>query len=44
VDGVEKGSDGAEMTYLIEEDEELEAYLDHVKDRKAVFVVHLTRP
>lgn len=45
VDGVEKGPGGAgEISYLIEEDEELDAYLDHVKGRKATFVVQLARP
>ncbi len=44
VDGVEKGPDGQEIAYLIEEDEELDAYLDHVNDRKAVFVVQLNKP
>ena len=42
VDGVEKGADGQEVAYLIEEDEELDAYLDHVN--KAVFVVQLNKP
>ena len=42
VDGVEKGPDGQEIAYLIEEDEELDAYLDHVN--KAVFVVQLNKP
>lgn len=41
VHGIEKGSDGQEISYLIEEDEELDAYLDHVQDRKAVFIVLL---
>lgn len=41
VHGVEKGTDGHEISYLIEEDEELDAYLDHVQNRKAVFVVLL---
>jgi Clr5 domain len=44
VDGIEKGPGGQEISYLIEEDEELDAYLDHVKGRKAVFVVQLNRP
>jgi Clr5 domain len=43
VDGVEKGDGGQEIAYLIEEDEELDAYLDHVKGRKATFVVQLTK-
>ena len=44
VDGIEKGPDGQEISYLIEEDDELDAYLDHVKGRKATFVVQLNRP
>lgn len=39
IDGVEKDRTGQEVSYLIEEDEELEAYLTHVK--KAAFVVEL---
>ena len=41
IDGVERGTDGREVSYLIEEDEELDAYLDHVNGRKASFVVLL---
>ena len=44
IDGVEKGADGQEISYLIEEDDELDAYLDHVNSRKATFVVQLGRP
>lgn len=44
IDGVEKGGDGQEISYLIEEDDELDAYLDHVNNRKATFVVQLNRP
>lgn len=44
IDGVEKGADGQEISYLIEEDDELDAYLDHVNNRKATFVVQLSRP
>jgi hypothetical protein len=40
VDGVEK-VDGREMKYLIEEDEELEAYLAHTEGRKSAFSVVL---
>ena len=40
VDGVEK-ADGQEMKYLIEEDEELEAYLAHTEGRKSAFSVVL---
>jgi hypothetical protein len=44
IDGVEKGADGQEISYLIEEDDELDAYLDHVNGRKATFVVQLGQP
>lgn len=44
IDGVEKAGDGTEISYLIEEDDELDAYLDHVNTRKATFVVQLGRP
>ena len=44
IDGVEKDTNGQEVSYLVEEDEDLDAYLDHVKNRKAVFVVLLNRP
>lgn len=40
VDGVEK-TEGREMKYLIEEDEELEAYLAHTEGRKSAFSVVL---
>ncbi|KIV81533.1 hypothetical protein PV11_03711 [Exophiala sideris] len=40
IDGIEKDTSG-EISYLIEEDEELDAYLDHVQGRKATFVVLL---
>jgi len=40
--GIEKDTSG-EIPYLIEEDEELDAYLDHVHGRKATFVVMLTK-
>lgn len=43
IDGVEKDATGNEMTYRIDEDEELEAYLEHVQGRKATFVVLLKR-
>ncbi|KAJ4549839.1 hypothetical protein HRR78_004649 [Exophiala dermatitidis] len=42
IDGVEKDANGNEISYLIEEDEELDAYLEHVQGRKATFVVLLT--
>lgn len=38
VDGVEKVAGGQEICYLIEEDDELDAYLTHVHERKATFV------
>ena len=43
IDGVEKGPNGKEISYLMEEDEELDAYLTHVQDRKATFVARLNR-
>lgn len=43
IDGIEKDSTGHEISYLIEEDEELDAYLDHVQGRKATFVVLLKK-
>ena len=45
IDGVEKDAGGNEIPYRIDEDEELEAYLDHVQDKtkKATFVVLLKR-
>jgi len=45
IDGVEKDAGGNEIPYRIDEDEELEAYLDHVqnKTKKATFVVLLKR-
>jgi hypothetical protein len=41
IDGIEKDASGNEISYLIEEDEELDAYLEHVQGRKATFVVLL---
>lgn len=41
IDGTEKDASGNEVSYLIEEDEELDAYLTHVQGRKAVFVLLL---
>lgn len=41
INGVEKGSNGQELSCLIEEDDELNAYLDHVQNRKATFLVTL---
>ena len=43
IDGIEKDNTGHEISYLIEEDEELDAYLDHVEGRKATFVVLLKK-
>ena len=44
VDGVERDPNvGRDISYLIEEDEELDAYLTHVQERKAVFDVWLSR-
>jgi len=44
VDGIEKGVGGQEISYLIEEDDELDAYLCHVQDRKATFVALMVQP
>ena len=44
IDGVDKDHNGQDIPYLIEEDEELDAYLTHVQDRKATIVVMLNRP
>jgi hypothetical protein len=44
VDGIEKGPGGQEISYLIEEDDELDAYLTHVQDRKATFVALMNQP
>ncbi|EXJ92587.1 hypothetical protein A1O3_01139 [Capronia epimyces CBS 606.96] len=43
IDGVEKDAGGNEISYLIEEDDELDAYLEHVQGRKATFVVLLIK-
>lgn len=43
IDGVEKDAGGNDISYLIEEDDELDAYLEHVQGRKATFVVLLTK-
>ena len=44
VDGVEKGAGGQDICYLIEEDDELDAYLTHVQERKATFVALMNQP
>lgn len=44
VDGIEKAAGGQEISYLIEEDDELDAYLTHVQDRTATFVALLNQP
>ena len=43
IDGIDKDGNGNEIPYRIDEDEELEAYLDHVEGRKATFIVLLKR-
>ena len=43
IDGIDKDGSGNEIPYRIDEDDELEAYLDHVQGRKATFVVLLKR-
>lgn len=50
IDGIEKdgsksadaGPSGGEVSYLIDGDEELDAYLTHVEGRKVLFVVNLS--
>ena len=44
IDGIEKDANGEEVKFLIEEDEELDAYLEHTQGRKASFVVELAPP
>ncbi|KAJ9638164.1 hypothetical protein H2204_004475 [Knufia peltigerae] len=41
IEGVEKDASGNEIPYQIDEDDELDAYLDHVQGRKATIVVLL---
>ena len=44
IEGIEKApSTGEEIRYLVEEDDELDAYLNHVQGRKATFVVMLMK-
>lgn len=38
IEGTEKDENGREVSYLIDEDHELDAYLTHVQGRKATFV------
>ncbi|KAI1609560.1 hypothetical protein EDD36DRAFT_74840 [Exophiala viscosa] len=42
IEGIAKDASG-EIPFVIDEDEELDAYLDHVHGRKATFVVLLTK-
>lgn len=42
IEGVDKGDDGDELTFLVDEDHELDAYLTHVQNRKASFVFYLS--
>ena len=44
IDGIEKRPGGQEISYLIEEDDELDAYLTHVQGRKATFVAWMNQP
>jgi hypothetical protein len=43
IDGTEKDINGQDISYIIDEDDELNAYLTHVQGRKATFVVLLNR-
>ncbi|RMZ77144.1 hypothetical protein DV737_g4484, partial [Chaetothyriales sp. CBS 132003] len=43
IEAVAKDSSGQEMFYVVDSDEELEAYFDHVRGNKAVFVVLLNK-
>jgi hypothetical protein len=38
IEGTDKAPDGSEMSVVIDEDHELDAYLTHVQGRKATFV------
>ena len=42
IEGVDKDDSGNELSFLIDEDHELDAYLTHVQDRKASFVLFLS--
>ena len=42
IEGMARGPDGDHIPYLIEDDEELQAYLEHVAGGKAVFVALMT--
>lgn len=41
VEGLDKDANGNGVSFLIDEDHELDAYLTHVHDRKASFLFHL---
>ncbi|KAL9115994.1 MAG: hypothetical protein Q9227_000362 [Pyrenula ochraceoflavens] len=41
IDGVEKVTNGKELSWQIDNDDELDAYLDHMRGKKATFVVHV---
>ena len=41
IEGTEKDANGGEISYVIDEDDELDAYLTHVHGRKATFIVLL---
>jgi hypothetical protein len=43
IEGTEKDINGQDINYLLDEDDELDAYLTHVQGRKATFVVVLDR-
>lgn len=43
VEGLSKGPDGSEMTFPVDGDDELDAYLDHVEGSKVKFLVQASR-
>lgn len=44
IEGVERDESGNEVSFVIDEDHELDAYLTHMQGRKASFVVRLNSP
>jgi hypothetical protein len=41
IEGIEKDENGSDVSFLIDEDHELDAYLTHVQGRKASFILYL---
>ncbi|OXV05249.1 hypothetical protein Egran_06983 [Elaphomyces granulatus] len=41
IEGIEKDESGSDVSFLIDEDHELDAYLTHVQGRKASFILYL---